>query len=187
MATYKYRDTHIRWLLVSLCNLAYMLQENTYHNIPEVQSRCILRVVLANLSPGMYIYIYTYTYIYIVMRTFLPWKIIIKTHVRGFFDTDFYAVSWHFATHEAVRPSGFLVQLTEWRLVSKKPFKMFSCCYPTLKKLIEQINRLKTVSKVGDLSSTIAMTAHCLMRSLRSVRLDTAWLVKGVTCFNLIG
>ena len=28
-----------------------------------------------------------------------------KTHVRGFFDTDLHEVSWHFATHEAVRPS----------------------------------------------------------------------------------
>ena len=32
---------------------------------------------------------------------------ITKTHVRGFFDTDLHEVSWHFATHEAVRPSGF--------------------------------------------------------------------------------
>ena len=31
----------------------------------------------------------------------------LKTHVRGFFDTDLHEVSWHFATHEAVRPSGF--------------------------------------------------------------------------------
>ena len=31
----------------------------------------------------------------------------IKTHVSGFFDTDFHEVSWHFATQEAVRPSGF--------------------------------------------------------------------------------
>ena len=29
-----------------------------------------------------------------------------KTHVRGFFDTDLHEVSWHFATHEAVT-SGF--------------------------------------------------------------------------------
>ena len=41
-------------------------------------------------------------------------------------------------------------------------FQRRSCCfYPTLKKLIQPINRLKTVSKVGDLPSTIAMTAHC--------------------------
>ena len=26
---------------------------------------------------------------------------IIKTHVRGFFDTSLHEVSWHFATHEA--------------------------------------------------------------------------------------
>ena len=32
---------------------------------------------------------------------------IIKTHMRGFFDTDRHQVSWHFATHEAVRQSGF--------------------------------------------------------------------------------
>ena len=31
----------------------------------------------------------------------------IKPHVRGFFDTDLHEVSWHFATHEAVRPNGF--------------------------------------------------------------------------------
>ena len=61
-------------------------------------------------------------------------NIIMKTHVRGFFDTDLHEVSWHFATHEAVRPSGFKVQLTEWRSVSKKPFKMGFCFYPTLKK-----------------------------------------------------
>ena len=30
-----------------------------------------------------------------------------KTHVHGFFDIDPLDVSWHFATHEAVRPSGF--------------------------------------------------------------------------------
>ena len=41
-------------------------------------------------------------------------NIMIKTHVRGFFDTDIHEVSWHFATHEVVRPSGFEVQLTEY-------------------------------------------------------------------------
>ena len=30
-----------------------------------------------------------------------------KTHVRGFFDTDIHEVSWHFAAHEVVRPNGF--------------------------------------------------------------------------------
>ena len=32
---------------------------------------------------------------------------IMKTNVRGFFDTDLHEINWHFATHEAVRPSGF--------------------------------------------------------------------------------
>ena len=43
----------------------------------------------------------------------VPCGLWIKIHVRGFFDTDLHKVSWHFATHEAVRPSGFEVQLTE--------------------------------------------------------------------------
>ena len=34
-------------------------------------------------------------------------RYVMKTPVRGFFDTDLHEVSWHFATHEAVRPSGF--------------------------------------------------------------------------------
>ena len=36
-----------------------------------------------------------------------PWYCVIKTHVCGFFDTDLHEISWHFATHEVVRPSGF--------------------------------------------------------------------------------
>ena len=86
---------------------------------------------------------------------------IIKTHVRGFFDTDLHEVSRHFATHEAVRPCGFYVQLTEWRSDSKKPFKMGVCFYPTLRMQIQPLISLKIVSTVGDLSSTIVMTAHC--------------------------
>ena len=35
------------------------------------------------------------------------------------------------------------------------------CFYPTLKKQIQTLNPHKTASKVGDLSSTIAVTAHC--------------------------
>ena len=31
----------------------------------------------------------------------------IKIQVRGFFDTDLHEVSWHFATHKGVGPSGF--------------------------------------------------------------------------------
>ena len=63
----------------------------------------------------------------------LPVDSVMKTHVHGFFDTDLHEVNWHFATHEAVRPSGFEDQLTEWRWVSKKPFKMGFCFYPTIK------------------------------------------------------
>ena len=50
--------------------------------------------------------------------------------------------------------------LWKWRSVSKKPFKMGFCFYPTLKSKIQPINSLKNVSKVHDLFSTIAMTAH---------------------------
>ena len=86
---------------------------------------------------------------------------LLKTNVHGSFDTDLHEVSWHFATHETVMPSGFEVQLTEWISVSMNPFKMGFCFYPTLKKQIQWLNPLKTVSKVVDLSSTMAVAAHC--------------------------
>ena len=35
------------------------------------------------------------------------------------------------------------------------------CFYPTLTNHVHPLNRLKTAPKGGDLSSTIAMTAHC--------------------------
>ena len=38
----------------------------------------------------------------------------------------------------------------------------------------------KTSLNVDDCSSIIAMTIHCLVRSLRSARWDTAWLVESV-------
>ena len=47
-----------------------------------------------------------------------------KTHVQDVFDTDPHEVSCHFATHEAVSGTS----------VSKKPFKMSFCFYPTIKK-----------------------------------------------------
>ena len=61
------------------------------------------------------------------------------------------------------------------------------CFYfdPTLKKQILPLNPLKIVSKIGDLPSAIAMTIF--VRTLRSTRLDTAWLVKSLTYFDLIG
>ena len=45
--------------------------------------------------------------------------------------------------------------------MSKNPFKFFILFYPTLEKEAQPFNTLKTVSKVGDLSSAIAVTAHC--------------------------
>ena len=53
---------------------------------------------------------------------------------------------------------------------SVKPFKMGFCFYPTLKKQMQPLNPLKSVLKVGDMSSTIAVTAHCL-NALSQVRL----------------
>ena len=45
---------------------------------------------------------------------------IIKTHVRGFFDTDLHEVSWHFATPEAVKPSGRVLSSTDRVKISVK-------------------------------------------------------------------
>ena len=45
-------------------------------------------------------------------------------------------------------------QLTEWRSVSKNPFRVVFL-YPTLKKQIQWLNPLKTISKFGNLSSLI--------------------------------
>ena len=41
---------------------------------------------------------------------------------------------WHWSSRGQLALSGFYVQLTEWRSVSQKPFKMGFCFYPTLKK-----------------------------------------------------
>ena len=48
--------------------------------------------------------------------------------------------------------------------------------YPTLEKQIQPLSPLKSVSKIGNLSLTIVMTAHCF-----GAQLDTVWLVKSVT------
>ena len=58
------------------------------------------------------------------------------------------------------------------RQVSKNQFKMIFC--PTLAKQILPINRRKTASKVGDMSSTTAMTAHCFWWTLSGPR-DRTW------------
>ena len=113
----------------------------------------------------------------------------IKTHVHVSFGTDLHEVSWHFsihfATHEAVRPGWFKVQPAEWRSVSKNPFKMGFCFHLTLEKQIRPLDPLKSVSKVGDLSSTIAVNAHCF-GAFSQVRAIGHWLVKSVTYFDLI-
>ena len=96
---------------------------------PDVPHRCRY----GNLNYFHRIFFFS-VYVSFGWRYWMGLNIIIKTHVHGFFDTDLHEVSWHFATHEAVRPSGFSVQLTAWRSVSKKPFNMGFCFYPILKK-----------------------------------------------------
>ena len=104
---------------------------------------------------------------------------IIKTHVRGFFDTDLHEVSWHFATHEAVRPSEDQCQRShsKWVFVFIPHFKS------KYRHLI--VSKLPWKSAICARRSPWRLIV--LVRSLRSARLDTAWLVKSVTYFNLIG
>ena len=64
---------------------------------------------MATLGVGVILSSHIVMVTMILIVTYI-WKkkfYIMKTHVRGFFDTDLHEVSWHFATHEAVRPSGF--------------------------------------------------------------------------------
>ena len=92
--------------------------------------------------------------------------------MRGIFDNNLHDVSW---------PRGFLFELTERRSASTNPFNIFFfCLYPTPTKQIQPLNNVKTYLNVDDCSSIIAMTAHCLVHSLRSARWDTAWLVESV-------
>ena len=42
-----------------------------------------------------------------------------KTHVRGFCDTDLHEVSWHFATHEAVLSSTDRVKISVKEAIRK--------------------------------------------------------------------
>ena len=76
------------------------------------------------------------------------------------------------------------VELTEWTSVSKKPFKMGFCFHPTHRMQIQPFNSLKNVSICPRWSPWLRIVS---VRSLRSVRLDTVWLVKSVTYFDLIG
>ena len=68
-------------------------------------------------------------------------------------------------TLQPTRPLGRVGSKFNWssedqcqRSHSKSFFYFF---YPTLRMQIQPLDSLKTVSKVGDLSSTIAMTVHC--------------------------
>ena len=105
------------------------------------------------------------------------WKYIIKTHVHGFFDTDLHEASCHFAKFNW--PSEDQCQRTHsnWVFVF--------------------ITHLKSKYSHLILSKLSRKSAICprrppwllivLVLSLRSARLDIAWLVKSMTYFDLIG
>ena len=67
------------------------------------------------------------------------------------------SVNWHFATHETI-----LISTDGVKINVKEPEIGF-CFYPTLTKQIQPLNHFKAASKVGNLSSTIIMTAHCFV------------------------
>ena len=69
----------------------------------------------------------------------------------------FTEVTWHFCF--------FKVQLTIVK-TSVKKMGGGGCFDPTLKRQIQSLNSLQTVSKVSDLSSTITMTAYCYTTKL---------------------
>ena len=107
-------------------------------------------------------------------------QIIMKTHVLGFFDTDLHEVSWHGRVGSKFNwPSEDQCQRShlKWVLVF----------IPHLKSKYNQliVSKLSRKSAMSPRRSTWRLIV--LVRSLRSARLDTAWLVKSVTYFNLIG
>ena len=107
---------------------------------------------------------------------------VMKTHVRGFFDTDLHEVSWHFATRVGSKfkwPSEDQCQ----RSHSKWVFVFI----PHLKSKYNQLIVSKLSRKSAICPRRSPWRLIVLVRSLRSARLDTAWLVKSVTYFNLIG
>ena len=112
-----------------------------------------------------------------------------KTHVGGFFDTDLHKVSWHFATHEAVLKAEWVLSSTDRVKISVKEAIQngFLFIIPHLKSKCSQsiVSNLFRQSAISPRPSSWRLIV--LVRSLRSSRLDTAWLVKGVTYFNLIG
>ena len=67
-------------------------------------------------------------------------------------------------TLQPMRPLGRVGSKFNWPSedqCQRSHSKWVFCFYLTLRKQIQRLNSLKTDSKVGDLSSTIAMTAHC--------------------------
>ena len=113
------------------------------------------------------------------------WRFITKTHVRGFFDTDLHEVSWHFATHEAVRGSKFNWPSEDQ--CQRSHSKWVFVFIPHLKSKYSQliVSKLSPKSPICPRRSPWRLIV--LVRSLRSARFDAAWLVKSVTFFNLIG
>ena len=85
-------------------------------------------------------------------------------------------------TQESVRPSDFQFQLREWRSLSKNPFKMGGGgWYFTLKKTYSHLFLWKLFWKLAICPKRSPYLLIVLVRSLRSARLGTGWLVKSVT------
>ena len=66
---------------------------------------------------------------------------------------------------QSTRPLSQLGSIFNWQSEDQcqrtnNPFEMGFCSYKAFKKQIQPINVLKTVSKVGDLSSIMGVTAH---------------------------
>ena len=112
---------------------------------------------------------------------------IIKTHVRGFFDTD---LPRSVGTLQPTRPNGLVGSKFNWpsedqcqRTHSKWVFVFI----PHLKSKYSQLIVSKLSRKLAICPPQSPWRLIVLVRSLRSAWLDTAWLVKSVTYFNLIG
>ena len=79
--------------------------------------------------------------------------------MHGFIDTDLHEVSWYFATLEA---KWVLSSTDRVKISVKQPIQKWVFVFiPHLKSKMQPLNPLKTVSKVGDMSWTIAVTVHC--------------------------
>ena len=115
------------------------------------------------------------------------WSCIMKTHVRGLFDTDLHEVSWHFATHSANGLVGSKFNWPSEDQCQRSHSKWVFVFIPHLKSKYNQLIVSKLSRKSAICPRRSPWRLIVLVRSLRSARLDTAWLVKSVTYFNLIG